>query len=159
ELAAAAPPPGSRKMVTIVFCDVTESTALGEALDPEALQGVMKRYFAAMRTALEEHGGAGEKFIRDARRPRFGRPGGREDDARGRVRAAAAMQRALADLNRELAREGGVSLGARTGINTGEVIASGITPGEPFATGDAVNVAARLEQSAMPGDVLIGETT
>src|SRR5215468_5838570 len=159
ELAASAPPPGSRKMVTIVFCDVTESTALGEALDPEALQGVMKRYFAAMRAALEEHGGTVEKFIGDAVVAVFGIPVLHEDDALRAVRAAAAMQRALADLNRELGREGGVSLGARTGINTGEVIASGITPGEPFATGDAVNVAARLEQSAVPGDVLIGETT
>jgi class 3 adenylate cyclase len=151
--------PAGRKTVTIVFCDVTESTALGESLDPETLQAVMGRYFAAMRTALEEHGGTVEKFIGDAVVAVFGIPVVHEDDALRAVRAAVAMRNGLTELNRELHRESGVSIAVRTGVNTGEVIVSGLVPGEPFATGDAVNVAARLEQSAAPGDVLIGEST
>jgi class 3 adenylate cyclase/tetratricopeptide (TPR) repeat protein len=159
ELAAPAPAAGGRKTVTIVFCDVTESTALGESLDPETLQAVMGRYFAAMRSALEEHGGTVEKFIGDAVVAVFGIPVLHEDDALRAVRAAVDMRSALAQLNRELRDEQDVSLTVRTGVNTGEVIVSGLTAGEPFASGDAVNVAARLEQSAAPGDVLIGEAT
>ena len=159
ELAAQPPAPGGRKTVTIVFCDVTESTALGESLDPETLQAVMGRYFSAMRAALEEHGGTVEKFIGDAVVAVFGIPVVHEDDALRAVRAAVAMRTALTELNRELHRDRGVSLSVRTGINTGEVIVSGLVPGEPFATGDAVNVAARLEQSASPGDVLLGDRT
>ena len=160
--ACAAPlaPPGRqevRKTVTVVFCDVTGSTAMGERLDPESLRRVMSRYFAEMRAALERHGGTVEKFIGDAVMAVFGVPAIHEDDALRAVRAAAEMRAALEVLNKELERDHGVSLAARIGDNTGEVVA-GDQP-DTLVTGDAVNVAARLEQAADPGTVLIGEET
>ena len=146
-----------RKTVTVVFCDVTGSTAMGERLDPESLRRVMSRYFAEMRAALERHGGTVEKFIGDAVMAVFGVPAIHEDDALRAVRAAAEMREALEVLNKELERDHGVSLAARIGVNTGEVVA-GDQP-DTLVTGDAVNVAARLEQAAEPGTVLIGEET
>jgi class 3 adenylate cyclase/tetratricopeptide (TPR) repeat protein len=143
--------------VTVVFCDVTGSTAMGERLDPESLRRVMSRYFAEMRAALERHGGTVEKFIGDAVMAVFGVPAIHEDDALRAVRAAAEMREALEVLNKELERDHGVSLAARIGVNTGQVVA-GDQP-DTLVTGDAVNVAARLEQAAEPGTVLIGEET
>ena len=153
-------PPGRqevRKTVTVVFCDVTGSTAMGERLDPESLRRVMSRYFAEMRAALERHGGTVEKFIGDAVMAVFGVPAIHEDDALRAVRAAAEMREALQVFNKELERDHGVSLAARIGVNTGEVVAG--DQGDTLVTGDAVNVAARLEQAAEPGTVLIGEET
>src|SRR5438477_12563102 len=136
----------TRKTVTVVFCDVTGSTALGEQLDPETLRRVMARYFEAMATVLERHGGTVEKFIGDAVMAVFGIPVLHEDDALRAVRAAAEMRDALPELG----------LQARIGVMTGEVVTG---TEERLATGDAVNVAARLEQAAEPGEVLIGDTT
>ena len=153
-------PPGGeelRKTVTVVFCDVTGSTAMGERLDPESLRRVMSRYFTEMRAALERHGGTVEKFIGDAVMAVFGVPAIHEDDALRAVRAASEMREALEVLNKELERDHGVSLAARIGVNTGEVVAG--DQGDTLVTGDAVNVAARLEQAAEPGAVLIGEET
>src|SRR5215211_1937529 len=149
----------TRKTVTVVFSDVTGSTNLGEKLDPEALRRVMARYFEETKAALERHGGTVEKFIGDAVMAVFGIPELHEDDALRAVRAAAEMRDALAELNRELERERGVTLAVRTGVNTGEVVAGDPTGGEFYATGDAVNLAARLEQAAGPGEILVGETT
>jgi class 3 adenylate cyclase/tetratricopeptide (TPR) repeat protein len=146
-----------RKTVTVVFCDVTGSTAMGERLDPESLRRVMSRYFAEMRVALERHGGTVEKFIGDAVMAVFGVPAIHEDDALRAVRAAVEMREALEALNKELERDHGVSLAARIGVNTGEVVAG--EQADTLVTGDAVNVAARLEQAAEPGTVLIGEQT
>jgi class 3 adenylate cyclase/tetratricopeptide (TPR) repeat protein len=143
--------------VTVVFCDVTGSTAMGERLDPESLRRVMSRYFAEMRAALERHGGTVEKFIGDAVMAVFGVPAIHEDDALRAVRAGAEMREALKALNKELERDHGVSLAARIGVNTGEVVAG--DQADSLVTGDAVNVAARLEQAAEPGTVLIGEET
>ncbi len=143
--------------MTVVFCDVTGSTAMGERLDPESLRRVMSRYFAEMRAALERHGGTVEKFIGDAVMAVFGVPAIHEDDALRAVRAAAEMREALEALNKELERDHGVSLAARIGVNTGQVVAG--DQGDTLVTGDAVNVAARLEQAADPGTVLIGEET
>ena len=143
--------------MTVVFCDVTGSTAMGERLDPESLRRVMSRYFAEMRAALERHGGTVEKFIGDAVMAVFGVPAIHEDDALRAVRAASEMREALEVLNKELERDHGVSLAARIGVNTGEVVAG--DQGDTLVTGDAVNVAARLEQAAEPGTVLIGEET
>jgi class 3 adenylate cyclase/tetratricopeptide (TPR) repeat protein len=149
----------SRKVVTIVFSDVTGSTALGERVDPEAMRRVMERYFAEMRSALEKHGGTVEKFIGDAVMAVFGIPAAHEDDALRAVKAAAEISERLDELNRELEGELGVSLAIRTGINTGEVVVGDRASGEFYATGDAVNVAARLEQVADPGEILLGEET
>src|SRR5262245_20852030 len=135
-----------RKTVTVVFCDVTGSTALGESIDPEALREVLARYFEAMRTIIERHGGTVEKFIGDAVMAVFGVPLAHEDDALRAVRAAAKMRDALPEL--------GVQ--ARIGVTTGMVVTG---TEERLATGDVVNVAARLEQAAEPGEVLLGEPT
>jgi class 3 adenylate cyclase len=152
-------PQGLRKVVTIVFCDLVGSTKLGEQLDPETLRQVLGRYFEAMSEALMRHEGVIEKFIGDAVMAVFGIPTVREDDALRAVRAADEMRAALAELNEQLELRWGVRLQARTGVNTGEVIAGDSSRGEGFVSGDAVNVAARLEQAAMPGEILIGEQT
>jgi len=146
-----------RKTVTVLFCDVTGSTAIGEQLDPESLRQVMARYFDTMRAALERHGGTVEKFIGDAVMAVFGVPFVHEDDALRAVRAADDMLAALATLNKELERDHALSLTVRIGVNTGEVVA-GETE-QTLVTGDAVNVAARLEQAAEPGTVLLGAET
>jgi class 3 adenylate cyclase/tetratricopeptide (TPR) repeat protein len=135
-----------RKTVTVVFCDLVGSTALGERSDPEVLRDVMARYHAELRMVLERHGGTVEKFVGDAAMAIFGLPQVHEDDAPRAVRAAVEMREAVESLGLEV----------RIGVNTGEVIAGG---GETLATGDAVNVAARLEQSAGTGEILIGAAT
>ena len=145
-----------RKTVTVLFADLTGSTALGERLDPESFRRVMSSYFVAARTCLERHGGTVEKFIGDAVMAVFGVPTVHEDDALRAVRAAVELRDKLAALNEELERDYGVALQLRTGINTGEVVTG---TEERLATGDAVNVAARLEQSAEAGEILIGEQT
>jgi class 3 adenylate cyclase len=141
-----------RKMVTVVFCDVTGSTALGERLDPETLRQVMRRYFDAIGTVIDRHGGTVEKFVGDAVMAVFGVPRVHEDDALRAVRAAAEIRGSLPAVASEL----GVELVFRTGVNTGEVV---VGEGQTLATGDAVNVAARLEQAAAPGEILIGGQT
>jgi class 3 adenylate cyclase/tetratricopeptide (TPR) repeat protein len=155
----AAQEPGARelrKTVTVIFCDVAGSTALGERLDPESQRGVMARYFDAMKAVIERHGGTVEKFIGDAVMAVFGVPVQHEDDALRGVRAAAEMRQAVTDLNEELEREYGTRLELRIGVNTGEVVTG---TEERLATGDAVNVAARLEQAAVLSQILLGEET
>jgi len=158
-LQAAPPPQERRKTVTIVFSDLKGSTAMGEKLDSESLREVMTRYFDAMRAELEQHGGVVEKFIGDAIMAVFGLPKLHEDDALRAVRAAAAMQKAQAVLNDELERQWGVRLTVRTGVNTGEVVAGDPSTGQRLVGGDAVNVAARLEQAAGAQEVLLGDLT
>jgi class 3 adenylate cyclase len=136
-----------RKVVTVLFCDLVGSTALGESTDPEALRARMRRYFEDLRAILERHGGTVEKFVGDAVMAVFGIPVSHEDDALRAVRAAAEMRVAIAEHGLE----------ARIGVNTGEVVVGG--EGETLITGDAVNVAARLEQAASAGEVLIGAET
>src|SRR5437762_9347628 len=148
-----------RKTVTVVFSDVTGSTSLGERLDPESMRKVMGRYFEEMRSDLERHGGTVEKFVGDAVMAVFGIPRLHEDDALRAVRAVSEMRESLAALNKELERDHGVTIGVRTGVNTGEVVAGDPSAGQTLVTGDAVNVAARLEQAAAPGEILIGEET
>jgi class 3 adenylate cyclase/tetratricopeptide (TPR) repeat protein len=148
-----------RKTVTVLFADVTGSTGLGERLDPESLRRVMSRFFEEMASIVERHGGTVEKFIGDAVMAVFGVPVVHEDDALRAVRAASEMQAGLRSLNGELERVYGVTLGMRVGVNTGEVVAGDLVAGQRFVTGDAVNVAARLEQAAPPGEILIGEGT
>jgi class 3 adenylate cyclase/tetratricopeptide (TPR) repeat protein len=145
-----------RKVVTILFCDVTGSTALGERLDSESLRRVMERYFAVARTVLERHGGTVEKFIGDAVMAVFGIPVVHEDDALRAARAATELRGELNRLNEELRAEFETELQARFGVNTGEVVTNDTGT---LATGDAVNVAARLEQAARPGEILIGAMT
>ena len=149
-----------RKTVTIVFSDLKDSTALGERIDTEALHEVKERYFAAMSAEITRHGGKVEKYIGDAIMAVFGLPKAHEDDALRAVRAAHGMRVALAMLNEGLRQRYGVSLANRTGINTGEVVANDDpTADQKLATGDAVNVAARLEQAAPVDQIYLGETT
>jgi class 3 adenylate cyclase/tetratricopeptide (TPR) repeat protein len=148
-----------RKVVTVVFCDVIGSTSLGERLDPESLRGVMSRYFDVARAALERHGGTVEKFIGDAVMAVFGVPVAHEDDALRAARAAFELRESLVELNEELERTWGAHLGVRIGINTGDVVAGDPASGQSFVSGDVVNVAARLEQGAQPGEILIGADT
>ena len=143
---AAAPAREHRKVVTVLFCDVTGSTELGERLDPEALRVLLARYFERMQAIIERHGGSVEKFIGDAVMAVFGVPVVHEDDALRALRAAVEMRDALPELGVE----------GRIGVMTGEVVTG---TDERLATGDAVNVAARLEQAAQPGQILIGEET
>jgi len=132
--------------VTVLFCDLTGSTALGETLDPERLRALLARYFESMKTIVERHGGSVEKFIGDAVMAVFGVPLLHEDDALRAVRAAIEMRDAIPELG----------LQGRIGVMTGEVVTG---TAERLATGDAVNVAARLEAAAEPGEVLIGQPT
>ena len=148
-----------RKTITIVFCDVTGSTELGERLDPESMRKIMSRYFDAMRSALDRHGGSVEKFIGDAVMAVFGIPRLHEDDALRAVRATFDMRAALDDLNADLERDHAVRLACRIGVNTGEVLVGAEGADFGRVTGDAVNTAARLETAAEPGEILIGETT
>ena len=149
----------ARKTVTVVFADVSGFTALGDRLDPEALQLVMTRYFAEMRGVIERHGGTVEKFIGDAVMAVFGVPVLHEDDVVRAARAALEMRTALDDLNGDLARSWAVRLVTHTGVNTGEIAVTTTPDGEPFTLGDPVNVAQRLESAAGPGEILIGPIT
>jgi class 3 adenylate cyclase len=135
-----------RKIVTALFCDVVGSTALGEAVDPEALQELLAGYFEQMKAIVEHHGGSVEKFAGDAVMAVFGVPAVHEDDALRACRAALEMRDAFPQLG----------LQGRVGVNTGEVVTG---TEERLAAGDAVNVAARLQQAAEPDDILIGQTT
>jgi class 3 adenylate cyclase len=149
----------TRRTVTLLFTDVTGSTAMGEQLDPEAFRGVLGRYFAVARTAVERHGGTVEKFVGDAVLAVFGVPEVHEDDALRAVRAAAELNDAVTVLSERLLPELGVRLAIRTGVNTGSVVTGSSRAGGSFATGDAVNTAARLEQAAGDGEILIGAST
>jgi class 3 adenylate cyclase/tetratricopeptide (TPR) repeat protein len=158
-LAPQPPPQEVRKTVTVVFCDLKGSTELGDRLDSEALREVLALYFSAMKPVLERHGGTIEKYIGDAIMAVFGLPRMHEDDALRAVRAAAEMGEALEELNVILLAGFGVTLENRTGVNTGEVVTGEGGGSQRLATGDTVNVAARLEQVAPVGEVLIGEST
>jgi class 3 adenylate cyclase/tetratricopeptide (TPR) repeat protein len=149
----------ARKTVTVLFSDVVGSTSLGERLDPETLRELMARYFDTVQAVLERHGGTAEKYIGDAAMAVFGVPTAHEDDALRGVRAAIEIRGALARLDRESREAWGVGLQARTGIESGEVVAGDPTSGQAFVSGDVVNVAARLEQVAAPGEILIGAGT
>jgi class 3 adenylate cyclase len=135
-----------RKIVTVLFCDLTGSTAMGDRTDPEALRALMRRYYETARVVLERHGGSVEKFVGDAVMAVFGIPVATEDDALRAVRAAVELRDTVHELGLE----------ARIGVNTGDVVAG---EGDTLVTGDSVNVAARLEQTAGPGEILLGDGT
>jgi class 3 adenylate cyclase/tetratricopeptide (TPR) repeat protein len=146
QMAAATPARQVRKTVTVLFCDVVGSTSLGESVDPEALREILVRYFDRIKAIVEGHGGTVEKFVGDAVMAVFGVPVLHEDDALRAVRAASEILDALPELG----------VHARIGVNTGEVVTG---TEERLATGDAVNVASRLERAAAPGTAVLGEET
>ena len=136
-----------RKVVTILFCDLVGSTALGESTDPEVVRARLRRTFEDLRAILDRHGGTVEKFVGDAVMAVFGIPASHEDDALRAVRAAEEMRATVSEHGLE----------SRIGVNTGEVVVGG---GEDtLVTGDAVNVAARLEQAAASDEILVGAGT
>jgi class 3 adenylate cyclase len=147
-----------RKIVSMVFADLEGSTAMEERLDQETVRALLTRFYVLSREILERHGGTVEKFIGDAVMGVFGVPRTHEDDALRAARSAVELQDTIARANEELLDRYGVTLRLRIGVNTGEVVA-----GDPressFVSGDAVNVAARLEQNAEAGTILIGEET
>src|SRR5205823_9341502 len=159
-LTAAAVPSGEvRKTVTILFADIVSSTSRGEQLDPESTRRMLARYFDAIRHVVERHGGTVEKFIGDAVMAVFGIPTLHEDDALRAVRAAHEIAPAIEALNAELAGTGWTPIALRIGINTGEVVTGDPAASQTLVTGDAVNVAARLEQAASPGEIILGTST
>ena len=148
-----------RKVVTVVFADVVGSTALGERVDPETLRWAMQRWFERMGQAVERHGGTIEDYRGDGVMAVFGIPVTHEDDALRATRAALDMREAGSALRAELLQARGVDLLVRIGLNTGQAATGSRRDGGTFTTGDAVNVAARLEQAAPVGEILLGGDT
>src|SRR5688500_3779469 len=155
----APPSEAARKTVTVVFCDLVGFTSLTEREDPEAIRRTMGRYFEVARAEFERHGGSVEKYIGDAVMAVFGIPQVHEDDAMRAIRAAVSVRERVSALANELVGELGTSLEVRIGVNTGEVVATDSAAGHGFVTGDPVNVAARLQQSAQPGEIVLGDRT
>ncbi len=148
-----------RKIVTIVFAFLDTQDSGGDPLTSDVQREVMARAFDASRTALVRHGGTIEKFIGDAVMAVFGLPARHEDDALRAVRAALDMRAGLAALADTLRQESAIHFEVAIGVNTGEVITGEASLGQRLVTGDAVNVAARLEQAAAPGEILVGDLT
>jgi len=136
------PPSGARRVVSVVFADLAGSTELQESLDAESVRRVMERFYEAMRSVVQSHGGQVAKFIGDAVVAVFGARGVGEHDALRAVRAAAAMVSDLAELGDEFERGWGVRLAMRTGVNTGELV---VGEDQEILVGDTMNTAARLE--------------
>jgi class 3 adenylate cyclase len=141
-----------RKLATLLFADLVGSTALGDELDPEHARDLLEQFYDAMEAEIALGGGTIEKFIGDAVVAVFGAPAAQEDHAERALQTALWMLEGLRDLF-------GDRLALRIGVNSGEVVVGRPREGSSFATGDAVNVAARLEQAAAPGQVLVGERT
>jgi class 3 adenylate cyclase len=140
-----------RKLATVLFADLVGSTELADSQDPERIRAVLNRFYDAMAQEVERAGGTVEKFAGDAVMAAFGAPAALEDHAERALHAALAMQHRT--------RELGERLELRIGVNTGEVVVGRAREGSSFVTGDPVNVAARLEQGAAPGEILVGERT
>jgi class 3 adenylate cyclase/tetratricopeptide (TPR) repeat protein len=152
-------PHGSRKIVTVLFADMVDSTVLADELDAEAFRGLMERYFAAAEDAVTRHGGYIEKFIGDAVMAVFGIPKLHEDDALRAVAAAVELRDRVQALGEEFITAYGQTVVLRIGVESGEAVAGVRGRDELYVTGPTVSTAARLEQVAPPGAVLIGNAT
>ncbi|CAN5220220.1 hypothetical protein BH09ACT13_BH09ACT13_14480 [soil metagenome] len=150
--AAVSPITEERKLATVLFADLVSSTSRAHGEDPERVRARLDRFYAAMAEEIERTGGTVEKFAGDAVMAAFGAPMALEDHAERALHAALAMQKRLLDLF-------GDELQLRIGINTGDIVVGRARESSSFVTGDAVNVGARLEQAATPGEVLAGERT
>ena len=150
-----------RRVVTVLFADLSGSTALGEQLDPEDVRTLQGELFSVLHTEVERFGGTTEKFVGDAILAVFGIPQTHEDDPERAVRAALAAHDRFAAFAEHVRHSYRADVGLRIGVNTGDVVASreAAAGGELMVSGDAVNVAARLQQGAKPGEVLVGERT
>jgi class 3 adenylate cyclase/tetratricopeptide (TPR) repeat protein len=140
-----------RKLATVLFADLVGFTALGGSQDPERTRVLLDRFYDAMAEEVERAGGTVEKFAGDAVMAAFGAPAALEDHAERALHAALALLRRTKELDERLE--------LRIGVNTGEVVVGRPREGSSFVTGDPVNVAARLEQGAAPGEILVGERT
>jgi class 3 adenylate cyclase len=149
---AHAPASDERKIATVLFADIVGSTELASDEDPERVRALLERFYDAMGAEIERAGGTVEKFAGDAVMATFGAPAALEDHAERALHAALAMQRRVRELF-------GEELQLRIGVNTGEVVVGRSRQASSFVSGDPVNVAARLEQGAGPGEVLVGERT
>jgi DNA-binding SARP family transcriptional activator len=147
----------ARRLVSVVFADLVGSTGLAERLDPETMHGLLDRYSDVCGAVIERHGGTVEGFIGDAVVGVFGMAELHEDDALRAVRAAVELREAGAALSAELERDCGVEIAMKFGVESGEVFVSPGSRRSPFAAGDAFNVAARLEGTALAGEILIGD--
>jgi class 3 adenylate cyclase/tetratricopeptide (TPR) repeat protein len=150
-----------RRVVTVLFADLAGSTALGERLDPEDVRELQGELFELINTEVERFGGTTEKFAGDAVLAVFGIPQAHEDDPERAVRAALAARESFVSFTERVHGRHGADVGLRIGVNTGEVVAGreAAARGELMVSGDAVNVAARLQQHAEPGEVLVGQRT
>ena len=148
-----------RRLATLLFCDLVGSTAIADRLDPEAVRWLNLAYFAAARGAVERHGGTVEKFIGDAVMAIFGADEVHEDDAARAVRAALEIRESVRALSSRAQSSHGVTLQTRIGLNTGEVVTGDVSLHQAMVSGDAVNVAARLEQAAPENGILLGPLT
>lgn len=149
----------ARRIVSVLFTDMSGFTGIAEALDAETLRGLTSRFYAAMRAVVERYGGTAARFIGDAVMAVFGLPELHEDDALRAVHAALDMRDEVARLNAEFRRECGVEIQVCTGVNTGEVATDDSNLADALVVGDVVNVAARLQSVAVPGEILLGTTT
>jgi len=150
-----------RRVVTVLFADLAGSTALGERLDPEDVRELQGELFQLINTEVERFGGTSEKFAGDAVLAVFGIPQAHEDDPERAVRAALAVRDRFGSFTERVQGRHGADVGLRIGVNTGEVVSGreAAARGELMVSGDAVNVAARLQQHADPGEVLVGQRT
>jgi len=146
-----------RALVTVLFVDIVDSTALMGTLDQETSRAILRRYFELVSAAVLRHGGTIEKFVGDAVMAAFGTPIAHEDDALRAARSASEIRSVLAGYARELARDQGVSFAVRLGLETGEVVTGAPAAGEGFVTGPCVGLAERLERAAGPGGIVVGE--
>jgi len=151
-ISRSAPPSEERKLATVLFADLVGSTELASSQDPERTRALLNRFYDAMASEITDAGGTVEKFVGDAVMAAFGAPAAHEDHAERALHVALSMRRRLEELF-----HGALSL--RIGVNSGEVVVGQPREGSSFVTGDAVNVAARLEQAAEPGEILVGERT
>src|SRR5436190_7296557 len=153
-------PAEERKLATALFVDLVDSTKLADSLDPEKVRATLQAYFSLVSTTVQAWGGTVEKYIGDAAVAVFGVPRVREDDPARAVSAAAEIVDRVGELAKDVRKTHGVDLAIRVGIDTGEVVApTEVRPGDPSVTGDALNVASRLQSSALPGTVLVGDRT
>jgi class 3 adenylate cyclase/tetratricopeptide (TPR) repeat protein len=153
---------GERKQVTVLFCDIANSTALAEALGDEAMHGLLNRFFELVLAEVHRYEGTVNQFLGDGIMALFGAPIAHEDHARRAVHTALGIQRALAAYRDEVRRTRDIDFQVRQGLNTGLVVVGSIGSDlrmDYTAVGDTTNVAARLQQAALPGRVVISEAT
>jgi class 3 adenylate cyclase/tetratricopeptide (TPR) repeat protein len=153
-------PAEERKLVTALFIDLVESTKLADHADPERVRSILQDYFTLVSSTVQAWGGTIEKYVGDAVLAVFGVPHVREDDAARAVSAAVEIVDRFEDLSSKVRNRHGVSLAVRLGVNTGEVVApTEVRSDRPMVTGDPINVAARLQAAAHPGEIVVGQRT